>query len=236
MRKIHYSYFLSFIILFTFLTSCEDKSASSPDPGRIIGTTKKENNDLERRLNNLPVEDREGWFQFTENDYFHLDIRYATDNNFVEEKMYECGKCYLRAEAGKALQKVAKSLAQINHKIVLFDCYRPKPVQQKLWDKVPNASYVTPPAKGSMHNRGVAIDLSIMDGDGNYLDMGTEYDFFGKEAHTDNLDLPKNVLRNRKLLNDLMDKYGFKGIRTEWWHFSFVDGSYEIADWEWDCL
>lgn len=177
-----------------------------------------------------------GWMEFSSNEYYHLDIRYATKNNFVREKMYECGKCFLRKDVGEALQKIAASLIQIDHKLVLFDCYRPKPIQQKLWDKVPNASYVTPPSKGSMHNRGVAIDLSIMGADGKYLDMGTEYDFFGVEAHTDNFDHPKHVLKNRKLLNDLMVKYGFKGIRTEWWHFSFLEGSYEIADWEWDCI
>ena len=230
---VHHFYFLLFLIVSTISCDSGEKNTVKVKEKPIISA---ENIDLERRLNNLPVEDREGWFQFQDNDHFHLDIRYATQNNFVEEQMYDCGKCYLRSEAGKALQKVAKSLSQINHKIILYDCYRPKPVQQKLWDKVPNASYVTPPAKGSMHNRGVAIDLSIMGADGEYLDMGTEYDFFGKEAHTDHTDLPEEVLKNRKLLNDLMVKYGFKGIRTEWWHFSFVDGSYEIADWEWDCL
>ena len=131
-----------------------------------------------------------GWIDFPENDLQHLDIRYATENNFVKEQLYPCGKCFLRKEAATALNAVAKSLAQINFKLVLFDCYRPKPIQQKLWDKVPNPSYVTPPHKGSMHNRGVAVDLSIMDSDGEYLDMGTTYDFFGEEAHTDNMNLP----------------------------------------------
>lgn len=179
--------------------------------------------------------DPSGWISFPENDFQHLDIRYATDNNFVDEVLYECGRCFLRTEVAEALNKVAQSLAQIDYRLVLYDCYRPKPIQQKLWDKVPNPSYVTPPHKGSMHNRGAAVDLSIMNDKGEYLNMGTEYDFFGKEAHTDNFDLPEEVLKNRKLLNDLMVKYGFKGIRTEWWHFSFVDGSYEIADWEWEC-
>lgn len=176
-----------------------------------------------------------GWISFQEGDFFHLDVRYATEHNFVKEVMYECGKCYLRTEAAQALEKVAQSLAQFNYKLVLFDCYRPSPVQQKLWNKVPNPNYVTPPEKGSMHNRGVAVDLSIADDRGRYLDMGTEYDFFGVEAHTDHMNHTKEVLRNRKLLNDLMVKYGFKGIRTEWWHFSLGSGSYEIADWEWDC-
>lgn len=176
-----------------------------------------------------------GWIDFPENDFQHLDVRYATENNFVKEQLYPCGKCFLRKEAATALAAVSKSLAQINFRLVLFDCYRPKPIQQKLWDKVPNPSYVTPPQKGSMHNRGVAVDLSIMDADGKYLDMGTGYDFFGKEAHTDNMNLPSTVLKNRKLLTNLMVKHGFKGIRTEWWHFALASGEYEIADWQWEC-
>ena len=175
------------------------------------------------------------WKQIKNNELFVLDIRYATKNNFVGEEMYDCGKCFLRTPAAEALNDVAKSLKQIGYKIVLFDCYRPKPVQQKLWYKVPDPNYVTPPEKGSMHNRGLAVDLSIVDKQGNLLEMGSDYDYFGIEAHTDYFEHPEQVLKNRKLLQDLMVKYGFKGIRTEWWHFSFVDASYEIADWEWDC-
>lgn len=229
-----------FFILTIFFVSCKSKTDSQPDPRDEVlfeeADYKEEDDvsDIEEKTIEESIE-REGWISFSENEYQNLDIRYATKNNFVKEAMYECGKCFLRREAGEALQKVAQSLAQINYKLVLFDCYRPKPVQQKLWDKVPNPSYVTPPKKGSMHNRGVAVDLSIMDDKGNYLEMGTGYDFFGVEAHTDNFDHPEAVLKNRRLLDDLMVKYGFKGIRTEWWHFSFVDGSYEIADWEWEC-
>ncbi len=180
-------------------------------------------------------DDPVGWKSLKESDYFHLDVRYATENNFVGEAVYDCGKCYLRMEVADALINVAKSLNQHGFKLVLFDCYRPKPVQQKLWDKVPNPNYVTPPDKGSMHNRGAAVDLSIMRENGDYLDMGTGYDYFGEEAHTDYMNHSEEVLKNRKLLNNLMVKYGFKVIRTEWWHFSFVEGSYEIADWVWDC-
>ncbi len=214
------------IAFFLFFISCNAVNDASNTDKQII-TEKIETTDL--------AEEIEGWVEFPENRTQHLDIKYATTDNFVKEAMYDCGKCYLRKSAGLALQKVAQSLAQFNYKLVLFDCYRPAPIQQKLWDKVPNPNYVTPPEKGSMHNRGVAIDLSIMDEKGNYLDMGTPYDYFGIEAHTDNYNHSKEVLRNRKLLNNLMVKYGFKGIRTEWWHFSFVDGNYEIADWEWDC-
>lgn len=231
--------FLLSLTISLILISCNNEKLMDSNGQKTPAMERDNKIDLEKTIDikeelTEPIE-YEGWREFTTNNYYHLDIRYATKNNFVGEQMYECGRCYLREEAAAALIKVAESLKQIDHKLVLFDCYRPKPVQQRLWDKVPNASYVTPPSKGSMHNRGVAIDLSIMDKNGDYLNMGTEYDFFGREAHTDNYDLPKEVLKNRTLLQKLMESYGFKGIRTEWWHFSYASGSYEIADWEWDC-
>jgi D-alanyl-D-alanine dipeptidase len=100
---------------------------------------------------------------------------------------------------------------------------------------MPNASYVTPPEKGSMHNRGMAVDLTLTDIDGNELDMGTEYDYFGIEAHTDHLNLPEKVLENRNLLKTMMEEIGFRAIRTEWWHFSYKGELMEIDDWEWNC-
>ena len=120
-------------------------------------------------------------------------------------------------------------------RIKIFDCYRPRPAQQKLWDIVPNASYVTPPTKGSMHNRGVAVDITLTDLDGIPLDMGSAYDHFGVEAHTDNLNHSEEVLNNRRLLKTMMNEIDFKGIRTEWWHYSFQKHSYELSDWEWAC-
>jgi D-alanyl-D-alanine dipeptidase len=167
--------------------------------------------------------------------HMQLDIRYATKNNFTKEQIYPCGRCFLRKEAKQALAEAEKELKKKGYKFVLFDCYRPATAQQKLWEIVPNPDYVTPPEKGSMHNRGLAVDLSLMDIDGNLLDMGTSYDYFGKEAHTDYMDQPKEVLDNRKLLTETMEKYGFKGIRTEWWHFSFQNLSSPINSWEWGC-
>lgn len=167
--------------------------------------------------------------------HMQLDIRYATKNNFTKEQIYPCGRCFLRKEAKQALAEAEKELKKKGYKFVLFDCYRPAPAQQKLWEIVPNPDYVTPPEKGSMHNRGLAVDLSLMDIDGNLLDMGTSYDYFGKEAHTDYMDHPKEVLDNRKLLTETMEKFGFKGIRTEWWHFSFQNLSSPINSWEWGC-
>jgi zinc D-Ala-D-Ala dipeptidase len=164
-----------------------------------------------------------------------LDIRYATTDNFTKAQIYDCAKCYLRPEAAEAIAKAHKDLQKQGLGLKMFDCYRPRPYQQRLWDKVPNPDYVTPPAKGSMHGRGAAVDLTIVDKNGKELDMGTPYDFFGEKAHYDYTNLPEKVLQNRKLLRNTLEKYGFKGIRTEWWHLSYVLKEYPLSVELWDC-
>ncbi len=164
-----------------------------------------------------------------------MDIRYATSNNFTHSKIYDCPRCLLRPEAAAALADAHKALQRKGYGFKMFDCYRPRPYQQRLWDKVPNPDYVTPPNKGSMHSRGAAVDLTIVDAEGKELDMGTAYDFFGRAAHTDHNDLPAKVLANRKLLRETLEAYGFKGIRTEWWHFSYQGKDYPLSDYVWPC-
>ena len=165
-----------------------------------------------------------------------LDIRYATTNNFTKEIIYDCGRCFLRPEAASKLIALNEGIMErYKLRLKVFDCYRPRPAQQKLWAIVPNASYVTPPEKGSMHNRGMAIDLTLTDMEGLPLDMGTAYDHFGIEAHIDNLDLPEQVLANRNLLKTMMKEIAYQGIRTEWWHYSYQEKYYDLSDWEWNC-
>jgi D-alanyl-D-alanine dipeptidase len=165
-----------------------------------------------------------------------LDIRYATDSNFVKEKMYPCAACFLRPEVAKAIVKVHQNLQKQGYGgLKLFDCYRPLPIQQKLWNKMPDARFVMSPKKGSMHNRGTAVDLTIVDSTGKELDMGTPFDFFGKEAYHTYTALPQTVLSNRKLLKQSLAAAGFKHIRTEWWHYSYVKRQYALSRWEWEC-
>lgn len=163
-----------------------------------------------------------------------VDIRYATPNNFMKQKVYDCGKCYLRPSVAKSLAKVQTELKKKGLGLKVFDCYRPKGFQQRLWDIKPNASYVTPPWKGSQHSRGAAVDLTLVDAHGKELDMGTPYDSFEKKAHFDYTNLAKDVLERRRLLRTVMVKYGFRGIRTEWWHFSYP-GKYSLSDDRWGC-
>lgn len=164
-----------------------------------------------------------------------FDIRYATENNFTESKIYDCPRCFLRPETAQALIRAQSLLRRQGLSLKLYDCYRPRPYQQRLWDKVPDANYVTPPEKGSMHSRGAAVDLTIVDAEGQELDMGTPYDFFGPEAHYGYSRLSGKVLSNRRLLRRVMEEVGLKGIRTEWWHFSFSGKSYPLSDWVWNC-
>lgn len=164
-----------------------------------------------------------------------LDIRYATSNNFTESKIYDCARCFLRPETAQALSRAQSQLRRQGLSLKVYDCYRPRPYQQRLWDKVPNPDYVTPPEKGSMHSRGAAVDLTIVDAAGQELDMGTPYDFFGPEAHYGYTRLSGKVLSNRRLLRQVLEEVGLKGIRTEWWHFSYTGKSFSLSDWVWDC-
>jgi D-alanyl-D-alanine dipeptidase len=110
-------------------------------------------------------------------------------------------------------------------RLKVFDCYRPLSVQRKLWELVPDERYVADPKKGSRHNRGAAVDLTLVTADGGEVAMPTAYDEFTEKAHRDYQALPASALRNRALLERVMVKHGFVGLPTEWWHF-------DDADWE----
>lgn len=178
----------------------------------------------------------EGWSELTEDEGFILDIKYATTDNFTKKQIYDCGRCWLRPEAAAKVKKIRNELNEkYGYGIRLFDCFRPRPYQQRLWDAVPDPDYVTPPQKGSMHSRGLAVDLTITDANGRDLDMGSAYDYFGREAHQDYTGHSKEVNKNRALLKGIMEKHGFKSIRTEWWHYSDSTTSYPLDNWVWSC-
>lgn len=179
--------------------------------------------------------DKKQWTELTSADGFVIDVRYATKNNFTGVVIYPCGRMFLKPVVADALKKANAALRKDGYKLMLFDGYRPRPAQQKLWDKVPDPNYVAPPSKGSMHNRGVAIDLTLADLKGKEMDMGTAYDFFGPEAHTDYSNLSAEILHRRKLLKETMERHGFQSIRTEWWHYSFKGVSFPLDDWQWPC-
>ena len=153
---------------------------------------------------------------------FKYEIRYATPNNFIGETLYDCAVCMLQPEVAEALLKANFYFCEKGYRIKLYDCYRPLDVQKRMWAKVPRPTYVANPyGKGSIHNKGAAVDMTIETLEGCFVDMGSDYDFFGREAHIDNYNFSEEILANRKILIYGMRMFGFNTVRTEWWHFSF---------------
>jgi len=151
-----------------------------------------------------------------------VEIPYATPNNFIKQKVYPCSQCLLRYETAKAIKTANDTFATYGYRIKFLDCYRPISVQRKMWEIMPNPAYVANPSgNGSMHNRGVAIDLTLIDASGNELNMGTEFDYFGKEAAPTYPNLPADVLQNRQFLIQKLNSCGFQGINSEWWHYFY---------------
>ncbi|NAS30127.1 peptidase M15 [Flavobacteriaceae bacterium R38] len=170
------------------------------------------------------------------NTDFVYDLKYATVDNFLKKVIYDCAECYTRVKTAKALIKANTELISKGYHIKFFDCYRPLDAQKKLWEILPNPQYVANPKKGSIHNRGGAVDITLVDQEGNELDMGTPFDFFGRKAYHDYFEHSDTVLANRKLLKETMEKYGFRSVRSEWWHYNFSGASKDrVANFKWKC-
>jgi zinc D-Ala-D-Ala dipeptidase len=227
--------FLFSILSIIFLQSCKlDSQQAIQNLNLSENSTVISNQEIivQNQVQNIDSD----WEELTEEQGFVIDIRYASENNFMKKKIYDCGRCLMRKEAARALVLLNEELIKkYNFRLKIFDCFRPQDFQQRLWDIMPDINYVAHPSKGSMHNRGVAVDLTIVDSLNRELDMGTEFDFFGKEAHFDFTNLPNEVLANRKLLRAKMEQYGFAGIRTEWWHFSHTAKTYPLSNYRWPC-
>jgi D-alanyl-D-alanine dipeptidase len=139
---------------------------------------------------------------------------------------------YLRLPAVIALKKVQQELNNSGFGLKIYDAYRPYSVTEKFWELVKDDRYVADPRKGSGHNRGIAVDLTIINlHTGEELAMPTGFDNFTDSAHQDFMQLPDYILHNRELLKSTMVKYGFLPFATEWWHFSLPNpDKYEVLD------
>lgn len=167
---------------------------------------------------------------------FVYDMKYATEDNFLKAKVYDCAECYLRLKTVQALITANKEFLKKGYRIKLFDCYRPLAIQKRMWKIVPNPEYVADPAKGSIHNRGGAVDITLVDKNGKELDMGTPFDFFGVEAGHNYLNLSKKVKNNRRFLKKIMTRHNFKSLDSEWWHYNLQSALKDkVANTKWDC-
>lgn len=184
------------------------------------------------------IQGRPDFFEVTSDQGFVIDLRYATPNNFVGENMYgDLKQAYLHREAANKLLKARDHLRRLQpeSKIIVYDALRPRSVQFRLWEKVRGTDqeiYVADPARGSVHNFGFAVDVSILDGHYQELDMGTPFDSFTELAQplleeqmfrVGRLSL--NHLNNRRLLRTIMEDAGFIQQPQEWWHFDALPKS-----------
>ena len=166
-----------------------------------------------------------------------LDMKYATADNFLGQVVYDCAECYLRKATAQALAAAQKDFVAQGYSLKLFDCYRPLSVQKKMWKILPGTHYVANPAKGSKHNRGAAVDLTLVEiATGKEVDMGTPFDTFSPKAHHSYTDLPKKVLAHRQLLREVLGKHNFKPIFSEWWHYEYrPEMTSPVEDLAWPC-
>lgn len=148
-----------------------------------------------------------------------VDIRYATPDNFMGRVLYPVNRCLLRQSVARRLSRVQDDLAERGLGLKIHDGYRPLGVQKLMWEVMPDERYVADPAKGSRHNRGAAVDVTLVDAAGRDLPMPSAYDEFSERAHRGFAEGGVEARHNRDLLIAAMERRGFTGLATEWWHF-----------------
>lgn len=161
-----------------------------------------------------------------------LDIRYATKNNFMGQTMYKQARAFARRPVVEKLKLIQIELKKKGYGLKIYDGYRPYAVTVSFYEKASDKNFVANPAKGSKHNRGCAVDLSIIDlKTGKDVPMPTPYDSFEPAAAPHYNELPAPIIKNRDFLINTMQAHGFKVIYNEWWHFDFLGWQdYDLMD------
>jgi D-alanyl-D-alanine dipeptidase len=168
-----------------------------------------------------------------------VDLKYSGKNNFTGEVLYKQPAAYARLSAAILLKKINGKLAESGLGLKIFDAYRPWSVTKRMWQIVHDERYVANPAKGSGHNRGVAVDVTLIKlSSKEELPMPTEFDDFTEKAHHNYSQVSPEVKNNRTLLKTVMEEYGFVSLSTEWWHYSLPNAAqrYELLDIEFEKL
>jgi|GEM_PF-105098 len=148
-----------------------------------------------------------------------LEIAYATADNFTGAPVYNAPRCLLHKAAARLLRRAIEIAAAQGLTLRIFDAYRPPEAQWAFWAHTPNGDFLSPPWLGSPHSRGVAVDLTLVAGDGRELEMGTSFDAFTELSHHGNTEVSPNAQRNRHLLLGIMTSAGWDFYLEEWWHY-----------------
>jgi zinc D-Ala-D-Ala dipeptidase len=149
-----------------------------------------------------------------------VDLRYATKDNLLHRQVYPDGaRCLLLPETAERLARAAAQLRAQGLRLKVYDCYRPRAVQWEMWKLYPRPGYVADPKKGSNHNRGAAVDLTLVTAEGKAVEMPTPFDTFTPAAHQGYAGGSAKSRANRETLRQAMEAAGFRPNRMEWWHF-----------------
>lgn len=151
-----------------------------------------------------------------------VDLKYATTDNFTGQIVYKFHCCLLLNEAALRLRDVQTELETVGLGLKVWDGFRPLAAQWKFWELVPDERYVSDPRKGGRHTRGTAVDLTLISNDGQELLMPSDFDDFSEKAHRDYMETSDEAIKNREFLREVMERHGFIGLPTEWWHFDLI--------------
>jgi D-alanyl-D-alanine dipeptidase len=150
-----------------------------------------------------------------------VELRYATPQNFTGEILYDANRAYLRRDVAARLLRVQRALAERGWRLKVLDAYRPLSVQYRMWEVVPDPKFVSDPRRGSRHNRGAAVDITVVDAWGRELEMPTPYDDFTGRASPGAQSTPAAEFHVARLA-DIMVQEGFRPLDSEWWHFDAI--------------
>lgn len=153
-----------------------------------------------------------------------VELPYATEQNFTGQRIYGFSDVWLRYGTVRKLSQVQQALEEQGMRLKIWDGYRPRSAQFRLWEVCPDPTYVSDPNKGSnSHTRGSAVDLTLVTADGTEVPMPTGFDDFSPLADRDYSDCTPETAQNALLLEEVMTQFGFKPYRGEWWHFADTD-------------
>jgi zinc D-Ala-D-Ala dipeptidase len=171
----------------------------------------------------------------TINSNIILDIRYATSNNFLKKPVYPSARCFVLTKVAVKLDSIQKDLETMGLGLKIFDGYRPLSVQKMMWEILPDGRYVANPKDGSRHNRGAAVDITLVDSNGIDLEMPTDFDDFTEKAAHDYNEISPEAIKNRNTLRTIMEKYGFVSLNSEWWHYDLKNyAEYPVVDYSFE--
>lgn len=223
-----------FIILLLFLCGCASSQSLQISSSRPVSELIKEALQKSPPAENVTFKETDLTEVIKLDSTIHTDIRYATENNFLSTPLYSQARAFLQRPAAEAVVRANQKLKLLGYGLLIHDAYRPWYITKIFWDATPEKlrDFVADPSKGSRHNRGCAVDLTLYDlKTGKTVKMPSQYDEMSELAYPDYKGGTYEERKLRDLLRSTMETEGFTVFKYEWWHFDYKDfESYAIQN------